>query len=76
MEFALKDLPKEDWKKPDGVYTYTISKTSGKLASEDTPPDQRITTMTAIKLNEYDTGIKTEIIDTLCNGPLSENTPV
>lgn len=75
MEFALKDLPKEDWKKPEGIYTYMIAKASGKLASEETPPDQKISTMMATKLDEYDDGMKEELIDTLCNGPVSENTP-
>lgn len=75
MEFALKDLPKEDWKKPEGVYAYTIAKASGKLATEDTPAEQKISTIMAVKFSEYDGGMKEEIIDTLCNGPLSENTP-
>ncbi len=75
MEFAHKDLPKEDWKKPEGLYTYTIAKASGKLAIENTPDEQKISTIMAVKLTEYDDGFKEEKIDTLCNGPLSENTP-
>ncbi len=75
MEFAHKDLPKEDWKKPDGVYSYVIAKASGKLATAETPDEQKITTITAVKLTEYDNGLKEEKVDTLCNGPLSENTP-
>ena len=54
MEFALKDLPKEDWKKPEGIYSYTIAKLSGKLATDTTPDTQKISTMTAVKLDEYD----------------------
>lgn len=75
MEFALKDLPKEDWKEPDGIYKYTIAKASGKLASETTPQDQKISTIMAVEMKEYDSGMKEERIDTLCNGPVSENTP-
>ncbi len=75
MEFAHKDLPKEDWKKPDGVYSYVIAKASGKLATTDTPDDQKISTIMAVKLTEYDNGFKEEKVDTLCNGPVSENTP-
>ncbi len=75
MEFAHKDLPKLDWKKPEWVYEYTIAKTSGRLASETTPEDQKVSTMMAFKLTEYDTGFKEEQVDTLCNGPVSENTP-
>ena len=29
----------------------------------------------AVKLTESDTGFKEERVDTLCNGPISENTP-
>lgn len=75
MEFALKDLPKEDWKKPEGVYTFTIAKASGKLATESTPDGQKISTIMAVKATEYDDGMKEMLIDTLCNGPVSENTP-
>ena len=75
MEYALKDLPKEDWKKPDSVYNYTIAKMTGKLATEQTPEDQKIATIMAVKLTDYDTGMKSEEIDTLCNGPITEKTP-
>ena len=29
----------------------------------------------AVKMTDYDNGMKEEKIDTLCNGPVSENTP-
>ncbi len=29
----------------------------------------------AVKLTEYDGGMKEEEVDTLCNGPVAENTP-
>ena len=29
----------------------------------------------AVKLTEFDGGFKEEKIDTLCNGPIAENTP-
>lgn len=54
MEFAHKNLPKEDWKKPEGIYTYTISKTSGKLATDSTPDSQKISTIMAVKLTDAD----------------------
>jgi len=75
MEFALKDLPKEDWKEPSGIYKYTITKASGKLATSTTPDSQKISTIMAVEMKEYDGGMKEERIDTLCNGPVSENTP-
>lgn len=75
MEFALKKLPKEEFEKPKDLYTYNITKTSGKLATENTPKDQVVSTIMAVKLEEYDDGFKEMTIDTLCNGPVSENTP-
>lgn len=75
MEYALKDLPKADWKRPDGVYDYTIVKTSGRLATDTTPENQKISTIMAVKLTEVDSGFKEEQVDTLCNGPIAENTP-
>ena len=75
METALKALPKEEFKKPKDVYTYNIVKTSGKLATKNTPESQVISTIMAVKLDEYDDGQKEVQVDTLCNGPVSENTP-
>jgi penicillin-binding protein 1A len=75
MEFALKDLPKEEFKKPKDIYTYDIVKTSGKLATKETPKNQIVTTIMATKLTDYDGGLREMRIDTLCNGPISENTP-
>lgn len=75
MEFALKDLPKADWKKPEGLYTYNIVKTSGKLATKNTPEGQSVSTIMAVKLDQYDDGVKEVQIDTLCNGAVTENTP-
>lgn len=75
MEFALKDLPNADWKKPSGIYTYDIVKTSGLLARENTPKDQIVSTIMAVKLDRYDDGGKEIQIDTLCNGPVTATTP-
>jgi membrane carboxypeptidase/penicillin-binding protein len=75
MTFALKNLPKEDFKKPKNVYTYNIVKTTGKLATEKTPKSQVITTIMATKFDEYDEGYREVQIDTLCNGPVTESTP-
>lgn len=75
MEFALKDLPKAEWKKPEWVYTYNIVKTSGKLATKDTPKDQTVSTIMAVKFDDYDDGVKELKIDTLCNGVATDATP-
>ncbi len=76
MDFAHEWLPKEDFIKPtEWLYTATISKYTGKLASDSTPEGQSVSTIMAVKPTEYDAWVKTMQIDTLCNGPLSENTP-
>jgi penicillin-binding protein 1A len=75
MEYAHKDLPKAEWKRPEWVYEYTIAKTSWRLATDSTPENQKVSTIMAVKLTESDTGFKEERVDTLCNGPISENTP-
>ena len=75
MEYALKNFPKEDWKKPESIYSYTTARMSGKLATESTPDEQKVSNITAVKLTEYDEGMKQIEVDTLCNGPISENTP-
>lgn len=75
MTFALKDLPKEDFKKPKDIYTYNISKTSGYLANKDTPSDLVRSTLMAVKLDTYDGGLEWIDIDTLCYGPATPETP-
>ena len=54
MTYALHDLPKEEFKKPTGVYSYNISKLSGLLATKDTPEDMVKSTIMAVKLDTYD----------------------
>lgn len=75
MTFALRDMPKEEFKKPAGVYTYNVSKLSGLLATKDTPADIVRSTMMAVKLDTYDSGVNTTEIDTLCNGVATPDTP-
>lgn len=75
MDFALKKLPKVEFTKPKDIYVYNIAKTSGKLATENTPKDQVVSTIMATKLTEYDDGYKEMKVDTLCNGAVSEKTP-
>lgn len=75
MEFALKNLPKLEFEKPKWLFTYNIVKSSGRLARSDTPEDQTVSTIMAVKLDEYDGWLKELTIDSLCNGPVSENTP-
>ena len=75
MTYALKDLPKEEFKKPKDIYTYNISKISGLLATKDTPEDMIRSTLMAVKLETYDGGLEAMDIDTLCNGVATPETP-
>lgn len=76
MIFALKDMPKEEFKKPKDIYTYNISKMSGYLANKDTPSDLVRSTLMAVKLDTYDGGMEGIDIDTLCYGTATPETPV
>jgi penicillin-binding protein 1A len=75
MTYALKDLPKEEFKKPKAVYTYNISKISGHLATKDTPEDLIRSTIMAVKLETYDNGLEAIEIDTLCHWIATNETP-
>lgn len=76
MEFAHKGLPVVPFKKPDSVYTATISTISGKLASESTPDSMRVTSIFAVKPVKYETASSKEIeVDSLCNGKVTDATP-
>ncbi|MCK9272097.1 penicillin-binding protein [Candidatus Gracilibacteria bacterium] len=75
MEFAHKNIKKEDFKKPESVISATISKASGRLASDSTPQDLKITTIFAVKPTEYDSGAKKIEVDVTCNGKVTDVTP-
>jgi len=75
MEAAHKNLKKEEFKKPDSIISATISQTSGRLASESTPENLRITSIFAVKPTEYEGGSKEIEVDSLCNGKVTDNTP-
>ena len=75
MTYALKDLPKEEFKKPKDVYTYNISKLSGHLATNDTPENLIRSTIMAVKLETYDGGMESIEVDTLCYGIATPETP-
>lgn len=75
MEFAHRNLPKEPFKKPDSVYTATISSISGKLASDNTPEGYRVTSIFAVKPTAYENSMKEMEVDSLCNGKVTDATP-
>lgn len=80
MEFAHGknglNLPVEPFKKPDSVYSATISGISGKLASENTPPEKRVASIFAVKPTAYENSVKQVEVDSLCNGKVTEATPI
>jgi membrane carboxypeptidase/penicillin-binding protein len=67
MEFAHKNLKKEEFIKPKSVISATISKASGRLASNNTPDDLKVTSIFAVKPTEYDSGGKKIEVDATCN---------
>lgn len=75
MEAAHKNLPKEEFKKPDSIYSATISKISGRLASESTLDAFQISSIFAVKPTEYEEPFKETEIDSLCNGKVTDSTP-
>lgn len=75
MEAAHKNLPKEEFKKPESVFSATISETSGRLASESTPSSLRVTSIFAVKPTEYEGTFKKLEVDSLCNGKVTDATP-
>ncbi len=75
MEVAHKNLKKEEFKKPASVFSATISETSGRLASESTPSNLRVTSIFAVKPTEYEGVSKMIEVDSLCNGKVTDSTP-
>ncbi len=75
MEFAHRNLPKESFKKPDSVYSATISSISGKLASEKTPEHFRVSSIFAVKPTAYENSMEEIEVDALCNGKVTSSTP-
>lgn len=75
MEFAHIWLEKLDFKEPEWVIHATISKYSWKLASNKTPSSVKVSSIFAIKPNEFDWGWKELRIDTLCNWIATDSTP-
>lgn len=75
MVAAHAKREKEIFEKPDGIYSATISQLTGRLASESTPDNLRVNSIFAVKPTEYEGGFKEQEVDTLCNGPVTANTP-
>ncbi len=75
MEYAHKWLEKMDFSEPEWVIHATISKASWKLASSSTPSELRVSSVFAVKPNEYDGWYKWTQVDSLCNGVVTDETP-
>ncbi len=75
MEFAHANLPKESFKKPESVYSATISAISGKLASQKTPEKYRVSSIFAVKPTQYENSMEEIEVDSLCNGKVTKATP-
>ena len=76
MNFAHKDLPVLDWKRPSGVKEVPISKISGQLAPEGIDENLIVSSLFRNAPQSYDSGINEQEVDLLCNGKVSETTPL
>lgn len=65
----------EEFKKPDSVYSATISTITGKLAGDKTPSGNRVTGLFAVKPTKYESAGKEVTVDSLCNGKVTDDTP-
>ncbi|MDD4151708.1 MAG: transglycosylase domain-containing protein, partial [Candidatus Gracilibacteria bacterium] len=75
MEYAHKNLPKEDWKKPDDLKTYYVSKITGYLSSDNTGSGMSVASYFYNEPKKYDSGTKAIQVDSLCNGKVTAATP-
>ncbi len=75
MEYAHKNLAKEDWTKPDDLKTYYVSKITWLLSTEQTGEWNSIASYFYNEPKKYDSGSKAIQVDALCNGKVTESTP-
>lgn len=75
MEAAHKNLPKETFQKPDSVFSATISQISGRLATDSTPDNLKVTSIFAVKPTEFEGSLSPIEVDGLCNGKVTDATP-
>ncbi|MDD2487387.1 MAG: transglycosylase domain-containing protein [Candidatus Gracilibacteria bacterium] len=75
MEYAHRGLEKKTFIEPDSVIHATISRASGKLVTDSTPADLKVSSIFAVKPTEYDGGYTSVKVDSLCNGKISDSTP-
>ncbi|MDP2091228.1 MAG: transglycosylase domain-containing protein [Candidatus Gracilibacteria bacterium] len=77
MEFAHKGLENEKWKKPSSVKEIFISEISGLLPDpEKTDKSMIISSLFVNTPTTYDRSYKQVEVDTLCNGKVTEKTPI
>ncbi len=75
MEFAHRKLPVIQFKKPASILSATISNITGKLVTENTPNENRVSSMFAVKPTKYESTGKEVTVDSLCNGRVTDRTP-
>lgn len=76
MEFYHSDEPILNWKRPNGVKEVSISKLSGKLASEQLGSDLMVSSIFKNVPREVDNSLTAIQVDLLCNGIVNEQTPI
>jgi hypothetical protein len=76
MEFAHAGKKATEWKKPSSLKSAQISKISWYLAPAWFDPNFTITSFFKNRPTQYDNSFREIEVDMMCNGKVTENTPV
>ncbi len=76
MDIAHEGKEVLNWKRPAGVKEVNISRISGKLAPEWLDWNLRSSSLFVNVPKEYDQSLQPIQVDLLCNGPVTESTPI
>lgn len=76
MQYAHIGEPVKTWYQPTGVKNITLSSVSGGIASENTPEEFRVDSLHMNTPNYTDTSMQPIQVDALCNGIITDATPI
>jgi hypothetical protein len=76
MEFAHKWKEVLNWKRPSWVKEVSISRVSGLLAPDTLDSGLRLSSLFVNTPKTYDQSLQPLQVDLLCNGTVTENTPI
>lgn len=76
MNYAHEKLPVVAFEKPkEEIFSATISRITGQLATSESADDFKVQSLFAVKPKEYETPGEIVQVDSLCNGPVTTDTP-